>query len=604
MLKAAIAMNYRTHNSTGQPVMTLSRCRLRQMSDLLLLSLVWAVSGMLIMAQRPGNAAAEQVLDQAKQKAIWDAEHVTFEIEYRFGKPFLQELQAKNSGAGAKWFHKEFAGTTISSNAVLQTRKKGEVIETIRYADSKNTINGGATGVMAALLATIKPIKEIARTGLRVLYINNEGGQKWSTSILLSVSGKDADGGLIAVDSKHKVVFEITDDAEFVTGPCIAAWKIVSERQLTSPQELMEEITATSGLTRAPVADNWKLPKGTMRRQFPWQFAVEDFDRDGFLDIAMATIEGPSALFRSVGGTRFEVANAPFRVKTMSTRRMRSLATWIDFNNDGYPDLLLGDRVYRNEAGKQFVDVTAESGLKFPQRQMGASVGDYDGDGLLDLYILYQFSSETGRPAPGVLPWVGDEISGAPNALWRNLGNGRFEDVTKKSGAGGGLRNSFAAVWLYADDDSYLDLYVANDFGKNSLLRNRGDGTFEDVSATSGVADFATSMGVAAGDIDNDGQTEMYVANMYSKMGRRIIAHVGEGDYADGIYEQIKGACAGNRLYKRDAKGGYAEWSEQWGVNDIGWAFAPAMADLDNDGLLDLYATTGFMSFERHKPDG
>lgn len=91
---------------------------------------------------------------------------------------------------------------------------------------------------------------------------------------------------------------------------------------------------------------------------------------------------------------------------------------------------------------------------------------------------------------------------------------------------------------------------------------------------------------------------------MYSKMGRRIIANVGEKDYSPGIYEQIKGACAGNRLYRREEKGNYSEWSEQWGINNIGWAYAPAMVDLDNDGLLDLHATTGFLSFDRGKPDG
>jgi hypothetical protein len=139
----------------------------------------------------------------------------------------------------------------------------------------------------------------------------------------------------------------------------------------------------------------------------------------------------------------------------------------------------------------------------------------------------------------------------------------------------------------------------------NNLLRNKGDGSFEEIAKANGVADFATSMGVASGDLDNDGSPEIYVANMYSKMGRRIIAQVSEDDYGPGVHKQIKGACAGNRLYKRGPGGGrYAEWSEPWGINDIGWAYAPAIADLDNDGLLDLHATTGFLSFDRSKPDG
>ena len=92
---------------------------------------------------------------------------------------------------------------------------------------------------------------------------------------------------------------------------------------------------------------------------------------------------------------------------------------------------------------------------------------------------------------------------------------------------------------------------------------------------------------------------------MYSKMGRRIIAQVAEADYPPGIYEQIQGSCAGNRLYGRAPDGArYDEFSETSGVNEVGWAYGPTMLDVDADGLLDLYATTGFMSFERDEPDG
>jgi hypothetical protein len=232
---------------------------------------------------------------------------------------------------------------------------------------------------------------------------------------------------------------------------------------------------------------------------------------------------------------------------------------------------------------------------------MGCSIADYDGDGLCDLYVLYQGTTAGEEP----LPWVGDDISGAPNVLWKNLGGGRFKNVSVESKASAGKRNSFAATWLYADDDALPDLYVANDFGTNNLLRNKGNGSFEEIAKQNDVADFATSMGVASGDLDNDGSPEIYVANMYSKMGRRIIAQVSEDDYEPGVHKQIKGACAGNRLYKRGPRGGpYTEKSESWGINDIGWAYAPTIADLDNDGLLDLHATTGFLSFDRSKPDG
>ncbi|MEM9016534.1 MAG: VCBS repeat-containing protein, partial [Verrucomicrobiota bacterium] len=276
---------------------------------------------------------------------------------------------------------------------------------------------------------------------------------------------------------------------------------------------------------------------------------------------------------------------------------------WIDFNNDGLPDLVAGNRLYRNIGSGQFVDITSESGLVIPDNSKGATVFDYDGDGLLDLYLLRQ-SSDTDR-GDGAVPWVGDDSGGGENQLWRNMGAGRFRDVTSESGAGGGKRESFAAAAFFYDDDHFPDLYIANDFARNVLLQNRGDGTFKEITKESGTGDFATSMGVATGDIDNDGKAEIYVANMFSKMGRRIIDHLSEADYPPGIFEQIQGSCAGNRLYKGAGDGAdREEISEQLGVNDVGWAYAPAMSDLNGDGWLDLYATTGFLSRDRRKPDG
>jgi hypothetical protein len=139
----------------------------------------------------------------------------------------------------------------------------------------------------------------------------------------------------------------------------------------------------------------------------------------------------------------------------------------------------------------------------------------------------------------------------------------------------------------------------------NVLLRNRGDGTFEDVTASTGTGDYSTSMGVSSGDLDNDGTIELYVGNMYSKQGRRVVAHVAKDDYPPGIYEMIIGSLAGNRLYRRSSSGPhYDELSLDLGVNTVGWAHAPAMVDLDGDGWLDLYATAGYNSMDPEKPDG
>lgn len=549
---------------------------------------------------------AKDVLDPVKQKAIWDAEHITFKIEQRFGKRFLAAWKARDTKSLAALFHDKAEGSVISPEAKTDTLKKGIVSQKRRKSAGQSKA-ASADELATALIAELTPIKTITSAKLRVLNIEALPAHgeldQWKTHLLLSATGTDAAGGLLAIDSKHDAIFRIPAGTDFAEGAALQSWHVVSDRRRHSERMLMEEITIGSGLDRSPVMDNWKLPPNHSPHQFRHQLAVEDFNGDGYPDIALATMRGATGLYQSVGGTKFILVNQSLGIPLVATRALRALATWIDINNDGWPDLILGDRTYLNHGGKRFEEITASCGLIFPETPKGCVVADYDCDGFADLYVLYQFS---GGGAAASVPWVGDDSSGSNNVLWRNRGDGTFEDVTTKANAGGGKKNSFAATWLFADDDHFPDLYVANDFGTNNLLRNRGDGTFEEIAKKIGVADFATSMGVASGDLDNDGSPEIYVANMYSKMGRRIIGQVDESDYSPGVYDQIKGACAGNRLYRRGFgnPGKFSEYSEEWGINDIGWAYAPAMADFDNDGQLDLHATTGFLSFERGKPDG
>lgn len=548
------------------------------------------------------DASVELAID--KQKEIWAAEHTTFEIERRFGSAFLKALKARDRTRLGGFFRAE-ATLTKLADLPPKSVQQSVVVES-RAVNTQQTSPIDVQGLADWLVDAALEVGSPSSSSMRVLHISREDKSKdvWSTTLLISLTGQQIDGERIVVETTQEVVFDIADESLLNSAASILEWHQTSSVRRSGSQPLFREATSTYELDKVDLPDNWNSPVEGLS-QYRFQTAVADFNGDGLLDIACCSRSDWLLLTRTdVDGPFVDVAEKMgIAIQHRQRSRSATLATWIDFDNDGHSDLLMGNRLYRNLKGEEFVDVTVGSNLSFASQAMGAQVADYDCDGLLDLYVVFQKEPSTSSGQPK--PWVNDDDGGVPNRLFRNLGNGRFLDVTIKTGAGGGNRNSLAACWFFFDGDRYPDLYIANDFGRNVLLRNLGDGRFEDLSESSGTADYATSMGAVAGDLNNDGTAELYVANMYSKMGRRIIAQVGDSDYPAGIFPQIQGSCAGNRLYQRHAgQNSYQELASDLAVNAVGWAYAPAMLDVDNDGWLDIYSTCGFLSFDRTKPDG
>jgi hypothetical protein len=112
------------------------------------------------------------------------------------------------------------------------------------------------------------------------------------------------------------------------------------------------------------------------------------------------------------------------------------------------------------------------------------------------------------------------------------------------------------------------------------------------------------SMGVTAGDFNNDGHTDIYVANMYSKAGNRIVSNVDRSIYPAALFRKVREATTGNKLYLSKGDGTFTVLSSEKIVADVGWAYGPGFVDLNGDGWLDIYSTAGFRSIERGKPDG
>ena len=163
-------------------------------------------------------------------------------------------------------------------------------------------------------------------------------------------------------------------------------------------------------------------------------------------------------------------------------------------------------------------------------------------------------------------------------------------------------RYSYAASWEDFDSDGDMDLYVANDFGRNNLYRNQlvetGKPHFEDVAEQLGVEDISAGMSVTWGDYNNDGLSDIYVSNMFSSAGNRIVYQRQFRPNTSKSLSSFQRHARGNTLFENNGEGGFRDVSADAGVTMGRWAWGSKFGDLNNDGLLDLYVTNGFITTE------
>ncbi len=263
--------------------------------------------------------------------------------------------------------------------------------------------------------------------------------------------------------------------------------------------------------------------------------AFFDFDRDGWLDILLlntGSLDGPPAangLYRNVKG-QFE--NVTPASGLTHTGYSQGVAVG-DYDNDGFPDLYItaygGNRLFHNEGGSgRFVDVSAPAGVadldEGKRYSLSAAWGDYDRDGDLDLCVTHYvvWSPELDEPCLNALGQRGycnpEKYSGDRSRLYRNEGNGRFTDVSRRSGIAAASGRAMGVAWLDYDRDGWQDLFIACDLTPNFLFHNTGKGKFEEVALDANVAlgemgQPLSGMGVAVADYDNDGRDDLHITN-------------------------------------------------------------------------------------------
>ena len=322
--------------------------------------------------------------------------------------------------------------------------------------------------------------------------------------------------------------------------------------------------------------------------------AAGDYDGDGLLDIYVTNSVGANALFRNNGDGTFSDVAEDAGVDDPQSRG--NGAAWGDYDNDGDLDLFVASygksKLFRNDGNGSFSDVTRLAGVGDPDdehRSMGVAWGDYDRDGFLDLLIVRHVVDDD----PGYVRDRDLRDAVRPLVLYHNGRDGTFADRTALLGdirqVPGNVNGAgFKPCFVDYDDDGDPDIYVVNDFGEenypNVLWRNDGpdpDGhwRFTDVSEASAAGVAVYGMGLAVGDYDNDGDMDFYITDMGDS---EFLENRGDGTFAN-VTDRTE---TGRGLLPGDLP---VDMSIGWGA---------VFADLDNDGLLDLYYVAGQMDID------
>jgi enediyne biosynthesis protein E4 len=322
--------------------------------------------------------------------------------------------------------------------------------------------------------------------------------------------------------------------------------------------------------------------------------AVFDADGDGWLDILLVNSrdwqpgkrKSLPALYRNQQKGTFKDVTKGSGLDIETYGLGVAVA---DYDNDGRPDIYLtsldGDRLFHNEGGGRFKDVTAASGLKNKDFGTSAAWLDYDRDGKPDLFVAnyVQWSADKdlwcsldGTTKSYCTP---ESYKGTSSKLFRNLGQGKFQDVSRRSGIADPTSKSLGVAVLDANGDGWPDLFVANDTQPNKLYQNQKNGTFKDEALAAGVA-FSEegtargAMGVDAGDYDRSGRPHLLVGNFTNEM-LALYHNEGNGVFVDEAPASSVGQASLLTL-----------------------AFGVFFFDYDLDGLLDIFAANGHLEEE------
>ena len=324
--------------------------------------------------------------------------------------------------------------------------------------------------------------------------------------------------------------------------------------------------------------------------------SVVDFDADGHLDLYAVTGKegGANRLYRNRGDGTFEDVAAALGVADVNRpgTGVSMGAIWADYDNDGFPDLFVykwgKPELFHNRQGRGFDRVTDAAGLPAWVNANAACWLDYDRDGRLDLFVAGYWRDDLDLwhlADTNVMPESFEHAkNGGRKYLLRNKGDGTFDDVTAKVGITS-RRWTLAVAAADLCGTGYPDIVMANDYGVPEFLANKGGEKFEEVGYQTGIGVAPKSgMNASFGDVLNQGKLAIYISNI-TEPGNLIQYNF--------LWVPIG-----------TTKDGLPHYHDQAGAMNVargGWSWGAKFGDLNNDGRLDLYLTNGYVSADKGK---